>query len=1213
MPASVMGVGMSGTRVRFRQIAAQLMALSLAAVWLVGSQEALRATGASGPVSRAPSVHCHISDGTFSRCPDGSVEWSDVTPTAFPSNHAYLYADQAKLKPGATRPDTFMLLYDECARTTALRPDEYFLVSFDTVEKDPVTGKEQLKRYSIHIFADATIIFFENGRMQTDGTGQSRVHEIEGQRGAAGFGPSPNCSFNHLTVEYEIELSAAGGHSYSPDPLFWGGTAPSCTVTITKDVPSDNPMNVGQQARFSAHFSGSGTPTYQWTVGGDILKDYQELSTAPFSTTPMAPADFQNSVLQFYWGPDPSQIAPNNGGPVARHVHVKVTAGGQTCEDDKAFNVERNNTQPARDAEFFYTSNHANRIQTEHAQWHIDHHFQDTNYDGNLFFEFHRAFLANFNAWRARFGYPPIGPAYNPATPIPSGVAIDHAARNGQNPPDCTQFGLPSCATPSEFTATGTTPHVSNRDPCDPAASPANEPRRIQDFPANQKLLGCAVTDPWHNVVHVAIGGNGGDMSVPRTAAKDPIFWRWHKYVDAVSMLRSSFTPATISYETPARFYPWITALGPISITFDKSVTGVAAADLTVNGSPATTVSGVGGGPYTFSGFAAPLLGTVNVALAPGAIVAANGDGALADSWTYDLLDPNGTVAGDTLTVAQKLEFSLNPTRPDTARDGIPDGFKLAHACTQPFLGENVDHPEDYAGHALPPIPDPDNDGDTIHDDFRLGTDPCLSTGVDGLHAVRPGFNTAILPPNDDGSTGSVPLGFTANFFGTSYTSAFVNNNGNLTFDAPLSTFTPFDLSATQRVIIAPFFADVDTRTGNVLNYGTGTVDGHPAFGVTWPGVGCFAENTSVLNTFQVVLFDRSDIAPGDFDIEFNFDAIQWETGQASGGNGQCLGGNSARAGFSQGTGQAGTFFELPGSGVQGAFLDSNTSTGLIHGSQNSPQLGRYVFPVRTGVPVTTHDRDGDGLPDAIDNCPGTPNPDQRDTNLDGIGDACKSPSTLHSTAAFLQAKLDGTTAAEPTGQSVGNEPTLVDRLVRIVNFRVSAGLTSSIFDLTGNLVGSLADAGLIPPDQVNGLTQTVLAQVNHPPDCSAVKVDKTILWPPNHKLVQVNLTGATDPDPGDTATLVVDAVTQDEPTRGLGSGDQSPDATLTTPPSNVASLRAERSGTGDGRVYRLHFTATDRVGATCTGIVKVGVPHDQGGGATPLDSAPPSYNSLIP
>ena len=64
----------------------------------------------------------------------------------------------------------------------------------------------------------------------------------------------------------------------------------------------------------------------------------------------------------------------------------------------------------------------------------------------------------------------------------------------------------------------------------------------------------------------------------------------------------------------------------------------------------------------------------------------------------------------------------------------------------------------------------------------------------------------------------------------------------------------------------------------------------------------------------------------GNFDIYFNYDRIEWEAGDASGGS-NGLGGISARAGYSNGSGSA---LELTGSGVAGSFLDSNTTGGLI-------------------------------------------------------------------------------------------------------------------------------------------------------------------------------------------------------------------------------------------------------------------------------------------
>jgi hypothetical protein len=130
--------------------------------------------------------------------------------------------------------------------------------------------------------------------------------------------------------------------------------------------------------------------------------------------------------------------------------------------------------------------------------------------------------------------------------------------------------------------------------------------------------------------------------------------------------------------------------------------------------------------------------------------------------------------------------------------------------------------------------------------------------------------------------------------------------------------------------------------------------------------------------------------------------------------------------------------------------------------------------------------------------------------------------------------------------------------------------------------------------------TETITVTVNAPPDCTTVTGGPD-LWPPNHKLRLVTLTGATDPD-GDPVALTVTGVTQDEPLNGLGDGDTSPDATP-GPAADQVNLRAERSGTGDGRVYRVSFTGSDGRGGSCSGTVLVGVPHDQGKGSTPIDS----------
>jgi hypothetical protein len=229
--------------------------------------------------------------------------------------------------------------------------------------------------------------------------------------------------------------------------------------------------------------------------------------------------------------------------------------------------------------------------------------------------------------------------------------------------------------------------------------------------------------------------------------------------------------------------------------------------------------------------------------------------------------------------------------------------------------------------------------------------------------AVRdPGGSSAnTLTANDDGSTPAVGLGFSVNFFGSLSSTVFVNNNGNVTFTNPLSQFTPNGLATgVGQPIIAPYFADVDTRgTGSgLVTYGTGTItdaslgwNNSPVFAVEWPSVGYFSSETNKLNTFELLLVGRADTGAGNFDIEFNYNSILWETGDVSGGtNG--LGGTSAAVGYSNGlSGSSNVFFQLAGSLAPGSLINGGVDA-LISHSLDSNVLGRYDFQVRGGAVV---------------------------------------------------------------------------------------------------------------------------------------------------------------------------------------------------------------------------------------------------------------------
>jgi hypothetical protein len=164
-----------------------------------------------------------------------------------------------------------------------------------------------------------------------------------------------------------------------------------------------------------------------------------------------------------------------------------------------------------------------------------------------------------------------------------------------------------------------------------------------------------------------------------------------------------------------------------------------------------------------------------------------------------------------------------------------------------------------------------------------------------------------------------------------------------------------------------------------------------PAFGATWPGVGYYELHTDKVDTFQVVLIDRSDTGAGHFDVEFNYGTILWESGDRSDGSVDGVGGSpSAIVGYSDGVDAS--FF--PGSGIPGAFLDSNPATGLIHGPAQGGVLGRYTFEFREDLVPGPEDASVVGDAGALDATVGAStaasSPTPADPPPSALGCACK-------------------------------------------------------------------------------------------------------------------------------------------------------------------------------------------------------------------------------
>jgi hypothetical protein len=209
--------------------------------------------------------------------------------------------------------------------------------------------------------------------------------------------------------------------------------------------------------------------------------------------------------------------------------------------------------------------------------------------------------------------------------------------------------------------------------------------------------------------------------------------------------------------------------------------------------------------------------------------------------------------------------------------------------------------------------------------------------------AVVNGFDTNTLStPDRDEGYAAFDLGFTANFFGTNYTSGYVLTNGAVTFDEAITNYWAKPLANIGYPIIAPFYADADATFNGQVTYGSGTFEGRSAFGVNWIDVAPYTipgtPAATAFDSFQLLVVDRSDTGAGNFDIVFNYDDINWDVG----GNG----GLSAFVGYSN---HAGEVIELLGSGKSGTFLNGGAYA-LAENSLNSDVTGRYVFEIRTPV-----------------------------------------------------------------------------------------------------------------------------------------------------------------------------------------------------------------------------------------------------------------------
>ena len=204
---------------------------------------------------------------------------------------------------------------------------------------------------------------------------------------------------------------------------------------------------------------------------------------------------------------------------------------------------------------------------------------------------------------------------------------------------------------------------------------------------------------------------------------------------------------------------------------------------------------------------------------------------------------------------------------------------------------------------------------------------------------------TIAMTANDDGYTSEMAIPFSFQFYGNTLNSFYINNNGNVSFGSAYSTYTPSGFPVSDFPMLAPFWADVDTRgSGSGLVYYR--IEPNRVT-VIWDHVGYYSSHYDKLCTFEVIFTDGTDplIGIGN-NVAFCYDDMQWTTGDASGGS-SGFGGSPATVGANKGDGinyflvgrfdHEGIDYDGPGGNSDGvSFLDNNCFSFNTGGSSNN-------------------------------------------------------------------------------------------------------------------------------------------------------------------------------------------------------------------------------------------------------------------------------------
>ena len=270
------------------------------------------------------------------------------------------------------------------------------------------------------------------------------------------------------------------------------------------------------------------------------------------------------------------------------------------------------------------------------------------------------------------------------------------------------------------------------------------------------------------------------------------------------------------------------------------------------------------------------------------------------------------------------------------------------------------------------------------------------------------------------------------------------------------------------------------------------------------------------------------------------------------------------------------------------------------HGCPRWSPDGNQIVYFR--APYGTHDHDiwisnadGSGLVQ-LTNTPGITDsyPDWATVNQPPVADAGSDQTVEQESYDGTEITLDGSGSTDPDSTEGTNDD--------IVSFEWYEGMTllgnGEVIDYTFPLGEHIVTLVVTDSQGETDNDEVIITVVDTtPPMIYDVVAAPDVLWPPNHKMVEVFVemyaTDICDPTP----FYYILWITSNEPINGPGDGSTEPDWILFDNEPLVVLLRAERAGGGDGRVYTILVVCEDASGNISTETVDVIVPHDQGKG----------------